>query len=235
MRIAALTMALGLGPALALAEPVTFAAADGVTVHGDYQGDGAGSIIVLFHQAGSNLHEYDPIAADLNAAGFDTLAIDQRSGGQAYGADNQTAAAAGGDFLAAYADMEAALAWAGAKQGPAIIWGSSYSAALVFHLAADHPQDVRAVLAFSPGEYFDDRHFVRDAAAGVSQPVFVSSSSSSEEVAAARDIVTRVAGPATQLAPQRATHGSSALRHDDNPDGAAEVWAAVNAFLAPLR
>ncbi len=235
MRIAPLFAMLALAPTVALAEAVTFQAADGVTVHGDYRGDGAGPMIVLFHQAGSNLHEYDPIAPELNAAGFDTLAVDQRSGGQAYGAVNQTAKAAGGDYLAAYADLEAALAWASAKQGGAIVWGSSYSAALVFRLAADHPGDVRAVLSFSPGEYFGDGHFVRDAAAGVTQPVFVSSASDAGEISAAQAIAAAVAGPVTQLAPQRATHGSSALRSDQNPDGAAEVWASVNTFLAPLR
>lgn len=235
MRMTLWLAALCISPTLCRAEAVSFVAGDGVTVHADYRGDGTGPVIILFHQAGSNLHEYDPVAPELNAAGYDTLAVDQRSGGTAYGAANQTAAAATGDYLAAYADLEAALAWAGARQGAAIIWGSSYSAGLVFVLAADHPDDVDAVLAFSPGEYFADATLVRDAAARVVQPVFVSSASDAGEIAAASAIVAKVAGPATQLIPQHATHGSGALRDDQNPDGAAEIRAAVSDFLAMQR
>ena len=34
-----------------------------------------------------------------------------------------------------------------------LVWGSSYSAALVFLLAAEHQDEIKAILAFSPGEY----------------------------------------------------------------------------------
>jgi pimeloyl-ACP methyl ester carboxylesterase len=70
-----------------------------------------------------------------------------------------------------------------------ILWGSSYSASLVFLVAAEHPNSVRAVLAFSPGEYFDGPTTVRDRAAHVSAPIYVTSASDRGEIEAARIIL----------------------------------------------
>ena len=224
------------------AEPVTFTAADGIKVFGNYEGskDGARPLILLFHQASSSLHEYDPIAPRLNQLGFDTLAIDQRSGGSLYG-PNQTAAAArgGSDFSAAYKDLEAALKWGEARPGPGrkiIVWGSSYSASLVFLLAAEHKSAIAAVLSFSPGEYFGSSSLVRDAAAKVDAPVFVSSAGDNSEVGEAKRIL--AASPSarkTQYVPKSGTHGSSSLREDRNPRGASENWKAVEAFLGSVK
>jgi dienelactone hydrolase len=100
--------------------------------------------------------EYAPIAPRLARAGFTVLAIDQRSGDGAFGGTNRTAAGLGrkATYEEALADLEAALAWAkaNASGAPVVVWGSSYSAALVFLLAARHPGDVNGVVAFSPGE-----------------------------------------------------------------------------------
>ena len=221
----------------ASAAPVTFVAADGVTVHADYQGQGGQPLIVLFHQAGSNLHEYDPIVPRLHEMGFDTLAVSQRSGGARFGGENETAKGVGGDpdYLAAYPDMEAALAFARGKAGRVLVWGSSYSSALVFKLASEHPTGVVGLLSFSPGEYFGPVFSVKMAAAKVTAPVFVTSASDASEIAAAKAIVAALPGEATQFVPKRGVHGSSTLRDDQNPKGTAENWAAVEAFLAPLR
>ena len=81
------------------------------------------------------------------------LAIDQRSGGGEYGGKNRTVTALGrsASYDAALPDLEAALAWgrAHANGAPLLLWGSSYSAALVFVLASQHPADVQGLLAFS--------------------------------------------------------------------------------------
>ena len=224
----------------ARAETLALKAADGVTVYADFEGGKAGArpILILFHQAGSNRHEYDPVAPRLNDMGFDTLAVDQRAGGHLFGHDNETAAALGRapGYLAAYPDMEAALAWAeGTGAKTILIMGSSYSSALVFELAADHPKSVDAVLSFSPGEYFSPGDRVRKAAARLKVPVFVSQASDPSEVATAKPIVDAVPqNLVTHFKPKSAPHGASALREDANGKGAAEVWRAVAAFLKPF-
>jgi pimeloyl-ACP methyl ester carboxylesterase len=117
------------------------------------------------------------------------------------------------------------------------VWGSSYSAALVFRLTARHPDSVAAVMAFSPGEYLEDDHSVKDAAAKVRVPVFITSALDSKEIETARAIAAAVpGGKATQFVPTKGgVHGSSTLRADRNPKGAQENWNAVEKFLVSLK
>jgi alpha-beta hydrolase superfamily lysophospholipase len=100
----------------AAAAPTELTALDGVRI-GANTGSAAQprrATILLFHQAGANLGEYAPISPRLNRLGFDTLAIDQRSGGTGFGQRNTTVERLGRsqDFAAALPDLEAALAWA---------------------------------------------------------------------------------------------------------------------------
>jgi dienelactone hydrolase len=237
-----LTALLSALPALALAagpEPVTFPAADRVTVHADlYRPTGTPrGVVLLFHQAGSSRLEYSSIAPRLAGLGWMALAVDARSGGSLFGERNLTAAGLRGDpgYMAAFADLEAALAfsrqnWPGVRP---VAWGSSYSAALVFLLAAKHPAGIAAVVAFSPGEYLPVP--VRAAAAQVKVPVYVTSAADSEEESAAATLL--AASPATVKRQYRARsgiHGSATLRPDSNPAGAEANFADVAAFLSAL-
>lgn len=217
-------------------QPVELKAIDGVTVFGTYYPVGQPkALILLFHQAGSSSGEYAAIAPRLQREGFAALAIDQRVGGDLYG-PNRTMAGYQGktDDLGTLPDLEAALRWGKAKGPPVVLWGSSYSASLVFLLAdaADAKGTVRAVLAFSPGEYFSDKRMVETAAAKVTVPVFVTSANAMEEEAEAKAIVTATsATDRQQYVPRSGIHGSSTLNPTKNPGGADENWTAVLAFL----
>jgi dienelactone hydrolase len=220
------------------AEGVALTAADGVKIAGVYtQASNPKALILLFHQAESGKDEYALLAPQLAQIGYSSLRIDQRAGGALFGV-NETVKALGksADMLDAKQDMAAALAWAEAKKLPVILWGSSYSASLAFVLAAEHPGAVKALLAFSPGEYFDDKTMVARAAAQVRVPVFVTSAQDGKEIDAARAIVAALpAGSGTQFVPkQGGVHGSSTLLRPSNPEGAAPAWQAVEAFLAQV-
>ncbi len=140
-------------------EEIHFKAADGVTVYADLYLAKTGKsapLVILFHQARSNARgEYGPIIPRLTDLGLSVLAVDQRSGGSYFGANNRTVDALGHStkYCAAYPDMEAALAYAiqDGFVGPRFAWGSSYSAALVLKLGGDHKDELSAVLSFSPG------------------------------------------------------------------------------------
>jgi dienelactone hydrolase len=216
------------------AEPVVLTAADGVKIAGVHTSvEKPKALILLFHQAGSGKDEYATIAPRLATWGYSSLRIDQRAGGDLFGG-NETVKALGKSvgYLAAKQDLEAALSWAEARKLPVILWGSSYSASLVFLLAAEHPQQVRAVLAFSPGEYFDDKTLVARAAAKVKAPVFATSAQDGREIDATRVILAAVPGAKEQFIPkQGGVHGSSTLLRQKNQDGAEPAWAAVIAFL----
>lgn len=139
-------------------EDVVAVAADGTKVFGTAYFDRLSAdapLILLFHQARSNGRgEYEPLVGWLNSLGFRVIAWDQRSGGGLYGSENRTVAARGGStgYCAAYPDLEAALAFAHRHYHPRrlLVWGSSYSGALVFRLALEHADEIDAVIAFSP-------------------------------------------------------------------------------------
>jgi dienelactone hydrolase len=235
-----LLITIGLALPVNAREQITLTASDGVKVYADFYPAGSNSqpYILLFHQAGSNRAEYAPIAPRLVKLGFNCLAIDQRSGGYLWGQQNETVRHVGhnGEYLDVLKDMEAALAWArsSGNKGKVLVWGSSYSAALVFVLAAEHHDEVAGVLGFSPGEYLDSPNAVHEAAAKVTVPIFVSSANDHDEIAAANSIL--AVAPAqkkTQFVPRVAgVHGSSTLREDKNRAGESENWRAAEEFLA---
>ena len=241
-RLLALALLAAAAPALAAPQAVTLTAADHVKVFAHYYGnaDKSKPIILLFHQAGGSGAEYAAIAPRLNALGFNALALDQRSGGDLFGRANKTVKTLGHStgYRAALPDLQAALDWARARGAQKIVvCGSSYSAALVFLLAANNPGKIAGLMAFSPGEYLGSRHAVHDAAEKLTNvAVFVSSASNRGEIVAARAIVNAVPGKdKTQFVPKHAPHGASALNAEADPAGYKQAWAAVERFLAPLR
>jgi dienelactone hydrolase len=214
------------------ATALSLKARDGVTIFGSVtQAANPKAIILLFHQAGSSQSEYATIAPRLAAAGYTSLAIDQRSGG----GDNKTVTARGrsSDYLSAKPDLQAALDWAGEKGKPIILWGSSYSSSLIFLVGAENQGKVAALMAFSPGEYLGGTAIVKAAAATISVPIFVTSAKYSDEIAAAAAILAASPSPnKVQFRPAIAgVHGSSTLIRARNAKGAHENWDAVMAFL----
>lgn len=226
--------------------PVQFKTSDGVTIYGAYYEakNAKEPVILLFHQGGANRYEYASIAPRLAAEGFTCLAIDQRWGGMMWGHSNETVKKLGhgesdaSNVAGLEADLEAALTWA-QKKDPGrkfILWGSSYSASLVFVIAARHPAEVAGVLAFSPGEYFRNPTMVRDAAAKVLVPVFITSENEAANLAYATQVFDAVGSRhKVHYSAKYAVHGSSTLLADRNPKGAAVTWQVVMKFLTQFE
>lgn len=216
---------------------VTLTAADDVKVFGTLSTakEDNDRIILLFHQARSNRHEYDPIAPQLNELGFDTLAIDQRSGGTMWEHDNETVKALGDstEYLYALPDLQAAVDWAVEKNYKTIVTvGSSYSAALSFILAKSNADELTAIASFSPGEYLGKPDLVKDAAAEVKLPVYVTAGAEEDEQSRVDEVLSRTdADKIVRHKPTAGVHGASTLREDKNEAGAAENFAEFKAFL----
>ena len=129
----------------------------------------------------------------------------------------------------------AALDWAQPLHLPIILWGSSYSAALIYEVAAEHEHEISAILAFSPGEYLETSGAVARAASRVHVPIYVTSASTTDEIEAGHAILSvSPARTKTQFQPKFGVHGSSTLIEARNPKGAADNWNHVMAFLAAL-
>jgi len=170
-------------------DQVTFKAPDGVSVVADLYILHADTVpfIVLFHQAGWSRGEYLEIAPKLNQLGFNCMAVDLRSGKKVNGVENKTNINARKlmketKYADALPDIAAAVAHAKSYlgKGKLIIWGSSYSAALVLKFAGENPQKIDGVLAFSPGEYFKSMgkpgDWIQSSASNIQCPTFITSS-----------------------------------------------------------
>ena len=222
---------------------VNFSTTDGLTVTADlyWTGDANAAVILLFHQANYSRGEYQKIAPKLNALGYNCLAIDQRSGGTVNGVVNETNKAAKTAGLPtaypdAYADLQSALSYVESTYAPKklIVWGSSYSSSLALILASEHPSEIAAVLAFSPGEYFKlDGKQIADYAANITQPAFITSAKSEEKAWRGIANVITSSGSVFFVPKESGHHGSSALI-DQTPNHA-EYWTAVEGFLASLK
>lgn len=221
---------------------ITFPSKDGVQITADLYITHSHSapFIVLFHQAGWSRGEYIEIAPKLNEMGFNCMAIDQRSGGEVNGVKNMTRQSAeemgkGTSYIDALTDMISAVNYARKNfvKGKLIIWGSSYSAALVLKFAGDNPGSVDGVLSFSPGEYFEKAGksgtYITESAKNIACPVFITSAKAEKENwwGIYADIKSK--NKSWFLPSTAGHHGSRALfeRFDDN----LSYWKAVKKFL----
>ncbi len=233
-------LAAALFAGAAHAETVTIKAADGVTVYGEaYFADlpDSAPLISLFHQAGANGRgEYSEIAEWLNGLGYRAIAWDQRSGGGRFGSENRTAKAAKGPdgFCDAYPDVEAGLAYAheAAAGAPLVIWGSSYSASLVWRAAADHADKVDAVAAFSTATGGQlDRCGAKVGLPGVEDPgLAVWPDREARQARKLDDLLTRAG--ATTLIVDDGVHGSSSLVDSRTGEDMSKARSRVAAWLA---
>ena len=196
--------------------------------------------IILFHQAGWSRGEYIETAPKLNKLGFNCLAVDLRSGGKVNGVVNQTHKRAveqkkGTNYTDAIQDIEASIEYAKkyyAKE-KLIIWGSSYSSALVLVVGSKHLKDVNGILSFSPGEYFKksgkSKTYITDNAKNITQPVFITSAK--KEQGNWKNIFDAIPSKnKVSFIPKSAgNHGSRVLW--SKFDYSKEYWKAVKSFL----
>lgn len=220
---------------------IGFPSVDGLEITADLYApyDSSAPFIIFFHQAGWSRGEYLEIAPKLLAKGFNCMAVDLRSGGSINGVENETHKQAKSlnlptKYVNAYPDIESAVAYAKKNfaKGKLIIWGSSYSSALVLKYAGDH-QDVDGVLSFSPGEYFsgqgESNSYITDAAKNIEVPVFITSAKGEKKSwSGIYDAIP--SENKTYFLPELAgNHGSRALWEKFKESGA--YWTAVDAFL----
>ncbi len=219
-------------------EKINFFSKDSVQVTADLYltKDMDAPFIILFHQAMYSRGEYIEIAPILNKMGFNCLAVDQRSGLKVNKIINETHKYAKNigkktSYTDAFPDLESSLEYVKKNYSPnkLIIWGSSYSSALVFILAAKH-KEIDGLLSFSPGEYFKfENKKISDWAKKVKCPVFVTSSK--KEGVKAALIFNKAQNDAnTQYIPNfEGNHGSKALWKSN--EGHELYWKEVTLFL----
>ncbi len=221
-------------------QTVTFTAADGVTVTADqYIVSTQNSYLILLHQAGYSRGEYRETAPKLANLGFNCLAVDLRSGNEVNFVKNRTAADAqakgkGTDYLDTRADIAAAIEYVASRTNkPIILVGSSYSASLALIEATENFK-VKAVVVFSPGEYFGNELSVKQETKKLFVPVL--SLSTRMEFPVTRDMLSHLRKKHLNLfqpSMGEGMHGSKAL-WESNPNHQ-EYWMALTQFFSQLK
>ncbi|MFK7952303.1 MAG: alpha/beta hydrolase [Ekhidna sp.] len=219
---------------------VIFESKDGLPISGHlYSIDDQSPVILLCHQAGYNKHEYADIAPRLNALGYNCLAIDQRSGGSFADEENSTfenakAKGLSTEYVDAEQDMVAALEYLEKRYNQKVIlWGSSYSSALSLHIGNN--KNVKAIISFSPGDYFgEQKENLSEVIPALDKPFFITSSKA--ESVRLKEIIgdMKLSNSQVHFIPKNdGFHGSKALWVGQ--DGADEYWDALKQFLEAVK
>ncbi len=160
-------------------DKVTFTTSDNLTVVANlYEIDTSNPYIILLHQSNYSKGEYKGIAISLLKLDYNCLAIDLRNGGSVNSIPNETVknVKEAGVFHSMYdakRDIEAAIDFIYKKSKQNIIlFGSSYSGSLALLIGQDCPK-VKAIIAYSPGEFFRNKLLVHDELGGIDKPVYV--------------------------------------------------------------
>jgi dienelactone hydrolase len=221
-------------------EAVHFFSADSVKIRGDlYLKDSNLPFIILCPPDGSNHSDFSDIAPRLMNLNYNCLAIDIRSGGNPGYGQHETAVTQShfnykSGALDALDDIRAAIRYTrNFNSKPVVLLGSCNSASLCLLESVDDPL-VKAVVALSPGEYFEPFKTVSQETAQLTAPVFVSATGKDFPYLQ-KMFSAAPAGKVTLFKPEKSqgTQGTGALS-PANP-GSSEYWFALLMFFKNLN
>jgi len=218
---------------------VTFKASDGLLVSADlYQSKKSNPYIVLAHTELSCKSEFDSIVSRFIKMNYNCLAVDLRSGSDIGFYKNETANRAKEEgFLCSLdggiLDLEAAINYIFELSGKKVnVFGSGASASIALIVAYDN-ENIKAVVAFSPGEYFEPDYQLKSILANYPKPVFVACTTSEyaylSEIEGFPDAHKILFKPATG----EGLHGTKALfRENPSRD---EYWLSLLIFFKSFQ
>jgi alpha-beta hydrolase superfamily lysophospholipase len=218
---------------------VNFNSKDGLKITADYyEIKNSKGLILLCHRSHFNRAEYRETAPKFNQLGYSCLAIDQRSGMKVYGEVNETKNRAKElklptGYLDAKPDIEAGIDYALQLNGnkPILLLGSSYSASLALLISTESDK-IRAVIAFSPGEYLKGINLAVHIQS-ITIPVYATSSK--KEIKDVEEVLKFVDKKyVTQFKPpEEGFHGSKILW--ESVKGFEDHWNNIEGFLNRLN
>ncbi|MBN2669249.1 MAG: dienelactone hydrolase family protein [Bacteroidales bacterium] len=221
-------------------DKIAFKASDNLDVVAHlYEIDPSYPYIILLHQENYSKGEFKEIAISLLKLKYNCLAVDLRYGEIVNSIPNETALNAKEanvlrSMYDAQIDIEAAINYAyNVSNQEVILLGSSFSGTLAIKIAKDNPK-VKAVIAYSPGEFFRNKFLIHDEMEGFDKPLYIAGSQLeypyltrlTELVAKDKIIV---------FQPQNSggKHGAKALWKSD--DVSKEYWLSLLMFINNLR
>lgn len=219
---------------------VTFTSSDLLLITADeYISEEENPYILLFHQQQSSRGEYTTIARKLCNMDYNCLAVDIRNGGSDNSVSNETFKRCKESRCPiSVSDIEkdilASIDYAFAKSNkPVVLFGSGANASLCLKIAKEN-DNVRAVVALSPGEYFLPNISIRDTITDLRKPVFVSSSLA--DTPYVEEIVSGVSEEYLQVfEPEMGEGARGTLSLSEENENASEYWLALLLFFKELR
>lgn len=219
---------------------VSFFSADKLQITADeYVIDQENPYILLFHQQGSSRGEFSTIARKLCKMDYNCLAVDIRNGGSDNRVSNETVKRCRESHCSTgltdvEGDIRSAIDYAFEKSNkPVILFGSVANGSLCLKIAREN-DNVRAVIAFSPGEYFLPELNIRETISDLRKPTFVSSSLA--DIPYVKEIVSGVSEEYLEVfEPQmgEGERGSHSLSSENENNS--EYWLALLLFFKDLR
>jgi len=171
-------------PSLCGQQKVSFYTEDSLKVTADlYLEDYSQPFVLLFHQAEGSRGEYSEVAPRLQKLQYNCLVVDMRVGSKMNYISNETAQKAREtnkprNLLDADQEIGAAMQFVQRyNTKDVVLVGSSFSASLCL-MRASKTNSIKAVIAFSPGEYFRPARIVKDQLQALDVPVFISANNS---------------------------------------------------------
>ncbi len=218
---------------------VTFKSSDLLLITADeYISEKENPYILLFHQQQSSRGEYLTIARKLCNMDYNCLAVDIRNGGSDNRVSNETFKRCKESRCSTTVsdiekDILASIDYAHAKSNkPVVLFGSSANASLCLKIAKEN-DNVRAVIALSPGEYFLPNISIRDTISGLRKPVFVSSSLA--DTPYVEEIVSGVSEEYVQVfKPEMGEGARGTLSLSSKNENSSEYWLALLLFFKDL-
>lgn len=218
---------------------VNFTSGDGLEVTADeYIISEENPYILLFHEQESSRGEYQTIARRLCKMDYNCLAVDTRNGGNKNFVSNETTKRCREAKCSTRAedielDILAAIDYAFNKtEQPVILFGSGSTGSLCLKIAKEN-NNVRAVVAFSPGEYFLPQINIQDTIAGLKKPLFIASSLS--EFKYVSQLVTGVDEEfVTLFKPELGEGSRGTYMLNEKNENNSEYWLALLLFFKDL-
>lgn len=220
-------------------ERVAFKSEDGLSVTADlYLKDSRLPFILLFHQDNSSRGEYREIAPKLLNLNYNCLAVDLRSGNKMNFIENETHLNAVNNKIShqipdAMKDIKAAIKYASDfNNQKVILFGSIFSASMAMIVASNN-ENVRAVIAFSPGELFLSGYSVKEALKGFNKTLFITATH--KEQSFVRKLIAGIPEDNVTLFIPKETSGiQGAKALWENSAGNQEYWMALLIFFKKI-
>jgi len=219
---------------------VTFLASDNLEIVAHlYEIDASYPYIILLHQGNYSKGEYKEIAISLLKLKYNCLAVDLRNGGTVNAVPNETAnnAKEFGVLRSMYdarLDLDAAVDYIYEKSKQNIVLlGSSYSGSLAL-IKAKNDARIKAVIAYSPGEFFRNKLLIHDVLEGIDKPVYIAGTQMEYPyLKKLAELVPKENLVVFQPQNDSGKHGAKALWKSEK--GAHEYWLSLLMFINNLK